>query len=115
VKLKTLTNLPAIVSLKTSGGSRTSVDLICVIDNSGSMNGEKIKLVQDTINFLLETLTPSDRLSIITFNSSSNRLCPLKSVTGENMQFFKHIVESIQAGGGTDINSGLELALKTIR
>jgi len=71
-----------MATLKSSGGSRTSVDLICVIDNSGSMQGEKIGLVKETINFLLETLTPSDRLSIITFNSYANRLCGLKTVTG---------------------------------
>lgn len=39
VKLKNLTELPAMATLKTSGGNRTSVDLICVIDNSGSMTG----------------------------------------------------------------------------
>jgi len=39
VKLKTAAELPAMVTLKSSGGSRTSVDLICVIDNSGSMQG----------------------------------------------------------------------------
>lgn len=38
-KLKEETMLPAMCSLKTEGGSRTSVDLICVIDVSGSMNG----------------------------------------------------------------------------
>ena len=31
------------------------------------------------------------------------------------MNTFLHIVQSIQAGGGTNINSGLQLALKTIR
>lgn len=31
------------------------------------------------------------------------------------MQSFKNIVDGIQAGGGTNINSGLQLALKTIR
>lgn len=82
VKLKTAEILPAMVTLKSSGGSRTSVDLICVIDNSGSMSGEKIGLVKETMNFLLETLTPSDRLSIITFNNHSQRLCGLKTVTG---------------------------------
>ena len=39
VNLKKETLLPAMASIKTSGGSRTSVDLICVIDNSGSMSG----------------------------------------------------------------------------
>ena len=50
-----------------SGGSRTSVDLICVIDVSGSMGGPKIELVKETMKVLIETLTPTDRLSIITF------------------------------------------------
>ena len=104
-----------MVTLKSTGGSRTSVDLICVIDNSGSMGGAKIQLVKETIKFLLETLTPSDRLSIVTFNSYANRLCGLKCVSGENMNVFNNIVHNIQAGGGTNINSGLQLALKTIR
>lgn len=63
----------------------------------------------------METLTPSDRLSIITFNSNSNRLCGLKCVTGENMQNFKNIISNIYAGGGTNINSGMQVALKIIR
>ena len=92
VKLKSATDLPAMVSLKTSGGTRTSVDLICVIDNSGSMNGQKIELVKDTLKFLIETLTPSDRLSIILFNSYATRVCGLKCVTPENsVQFVNHV------------------------
>jgi hypothetical protein len=31
------------------------------------------------------------------------------------MQFFRNTVDGIMAGGGTNINSGLQLALKTIR
>lgn len=45
VKLGEVTVLPAMCKIVSSGGSRTSVDLVCVIDVSGSMNGEKIDLV----------------------------------------------------------------------
>ena len=38
-KLKEEVMLPAMCSLSTEGGNRTSVDLICVIDISGSMGG----------------------------------------------------------------------------
>lgn len=114
-KLKEPTILPAMATLTSSGGSRTSVDLICVIDNSGSMSGEKIELVKETMRFLLETLTPADRLSIITFNSGSSRLCGLMGVSGENMIALNNHINSIHAGGGTNIDSGLMLALKTIR
>lgn len=80
-KLKEEVMLPAMVSLRTEGGSRTSVDLICVIDVSGSMMGEKIELVRSTMKYLLEALTPADRLSIITFESWGERVCGLKCVT----------------------------------
>lgn len=70
-----------MVQVKTSGGERTSVDLICVIDVSGSMSGQKLDLVKETMKYLIETLTPSDRLSIITFQSQASRICPLKAVT----------------------------------
>jgi len=80
-KLKEEVMLPAMVSLKTEGGSRTSVDLICVIDVSGSMMGEKIELVRSTMKYLLEALTPADRLSIITFENWGERVCGLKCVT----------------------------------
>lgn len=45
--------LPAMCSIKTSGGARTNVDLICVIDVSGSMSGDKIQLVKSTMKYLL--------------------------------------------------------------
>ncbi len=80
-KLKEEVMLPAMVSLRTEGGSRTSVDLICVIDVSGSMMGEKIELVRSTMKYLLEALTPADRLLIITFESWGERVCGLKCVT----------------------------------
>lgn len=39
VKLGEATVLPAMASVVASGGTRTSVDLVCVIDVSGSMGG----------------------------------------------------------------------------
>ena len=115
VKLGEPTIMPGMCSLMAEGGTRTSVDLICVIDVSGSMSGKKIQLVQETMKFLIETLTPSDRLSIITFNSSARKICGLKTVTQENMVAFSGLINSLRAGGGTNITSGMEYAFKTIR
>jgi Mg-chelatase subunit ChlD len=104
-----------MISLKTNGGSRTDVDLICVIDVSWSMNGDKIQLVKNTMKYLLEMLTPSDRLSIITFNTKGERICGLKCVTQENMVSFEKYILNLEASGGTSICEGLNLALQTIR
>ena len=34
--------------------SRASVDIVAVIDKSGSMKGEKLKLVQETLHFVID-------------------------------------------------------------
>lgn len=64
---------------------------------------------------LIETLTPNDRVSIITFQSCGNRICPLKAVTQENTVSFMNHINNLHAGGGTNIMSGMDLALKTLR
>ena len=107
--------MPAMCSIKTSGGAKSNVDLICVIDVSGSMSGDKIQLVRETMKFLLETLTPDDRLSIITFSTSGTRVNGLKRVTPENLPMLESNIAGLISGGGTNINSGLSLALKTMR
>lgn len=44
------------------------------------------------MKYVLEALTPSDRVSIITFESVAKRVCALKCVTGENMQAFNNYI-----------------------
>ena len=53
---------------------RKGIDLICVIDVSGSMKGQKIKLVKQTLENILNFIKPCDRLSLIKFNSTSEVL-----------------------------------------
>ena len=48
------------------------------------MKGEKIKLVKDTVSFVIEELNEKDRISILTFNSKITKVCGLKSMTSEN-------------------------------
>lgn len=60
-------------------------------------------------------MTPTDRLSIITFNSSGFRICPLRCVTPENIVNLNNNINGLFASGGTNIMSGLDLALRTIR
>lgn len=78
VSLNTKSNADKVkIDLK----NRPSIDLICVIDQSGSMAGAKIKLVQDTLKYLLELLNENDRLCLVLFESSATRLSPLYRLT----------------------------------
>lgn len=47
------------------------IDLVCVVDQSGSMNGDKIELLKNTLKYIIEQMGTLDRLSIITFNSTA--------------------------------------------
>ena len=47
------------------------VDLVCVVDQSGSMQGAKIKLLKDTLNYIIDQMGVLDRLAIISFNTSA--------------------------------------------
>lgn len=66
------------------GNSRASIDLICVIDNSGSMQGEKIENVKKTLVSLLDLMGEDDRICLILFNSGASRLCHLQKTSKAN-------------------------------
>ena len=111
-------NHTMLVSLGTetiSTSYKTPVDLICVIDVSGSMKGLKINLVKEALECLLNYLGDLDRLSIIVFSKSVSRLFPLLRTTSSNKKKISTFIERISACGGTDINLGLEHAFKVIK
>ncbi|KAL4499756.1 hypothetical protein ABPG72_017296 [Tetrahymena utriculariae] len=125
-------NIPIMVSVKTQDSindiqeeqkeqvkqveqSRPSIDLVCVIDNSGSMQGEKIQNVKTTLLQLLDMLNSNDRLSLILFNSYPTLLCNLRKVDDENKPSIQNIINSITADGGTDINSGMLMAFNILQ
>lgn len=94
---------------------RTPIDLICVIDKSGSMGGEKIKLVHETLEFIIENLNSEDRLSVISFNDNATREFNLCRMKEDKKHEFNKIVTNITSWGGTTISTGLEMAFKTIK
>ena len=94
---------------------RPPIDLICVIDTSGSMSGNKISLVQQTMNYLLTIMQQYDRLCLINFESSANRLTGLHLVTPSNKLLFEQSILKLNASGGTNIQSGLEMALDVLK
>jgi uncharacterized protein YegL len=97
---------------------RVPMDLVVVADRSGSMQGTKIALVQQAIQYLLTQMTPEDRLSVIAFNHSVHTVFPLRAGTSEQKSIMSQMVNQhpeMQADGGTEIWSGLHHAIQTIR
>ncbi|CAD8144235.1 unnamed protein product [Paramecium octaurelia] len=94
---------------------RQGIDLICLIDHSGSMQGEKIKLVKNSLKHLLKLLQSQDRLCLIEFDDQNYRLTRLMRVTQENMYKFEIAIDTIEANGENDIANAVKMALSVLK
>lgn len=72
--------VPIMATIKGSASKRTNVDMICVLDVSGSMSGKKLRLLKQTITYMLEILEDNDRFSLITFSDSAHQYINLRQV-----------------------------------
>ncbi|KAK2997689.1 hypothetical protein RJ639_026654 [Escallonia herrerae] len=102
-------NLPSV-----SQNSRAPVDLVTVLDVSGSMAGTKLALLKRAMGFVIQNLGPSDRLSVISFSSTARRLFPLRRMTDNGRQEALQAVNSLISNGGTNIAEGLRKCAKVM-
>lgn len=90
------------------GKQRLGLDVVMIIDISGSMSGEKIKLVVETLLFIIDEMQETDRLSLIAFDNVSEILTSLTPMTAKaKEEFKKKVLERIKSRGDTDIRKGL--------
>ncbi|KAL4190254.1 hypothetical protein AMTRI_Chr07g23740 [Amborella trichopoda] len=93
---------------------RAPVDLVTVLDVSGSMAGTKLALLKRAMGFVIQNLGPSDRLSVIAFSSNARRLFNLRRMSESGRQQALHAVNALASTGGTNIAEGLRKAAKVI-
>ncbi|CAI9105043.1 OLC1v1003879C1 [Oldenlandia corymbosa var. corymbosa] len=101
-------------SLVTSHQSRVPVDLVTVLDVSGSMAGTKLALLKRAMGFVIQNLGPSDRLSVIAFSSTARRLFSLRRMTDVGKEEALQAVNSLSSSGGTNIAEGLKKGAKVM-
>nr|DAD28024.1 TPA_asm: hypothetical protein HUJ06_029492 [Nelumbo nucifera] len=94
--------------------SRAPVDLVTVLDVSGSMAGTKLALLKRAMGFVIQNLGPSDRLSVIAFSSTARRLFPLRRMSDIGRQQALQAVNSLTSNGGTNIAEGLRKGAKVM-
>lgn len=93
---------------------RAPVDLVTVLDISGSMAGTKLALLKRAMGFVIQNLGSNDRLSVIAFSSTARRLFPLCRMTDAGRQQALQAVNSLVANGGTNIAEGLRKGAKVM-
>ena len=119
---------------------RKKLNLTIVIDNSGSMGGKyneyyydnsgnqvstyagegifrqtKMESANEAVVAILDELNSQDYLSIVTFNSSATLNLPIGAVNKMDMRDIADHVMNIEAGGSTNLESGIKTATQQYR
>jgi Ca-activated chloride channel homolog len=121
--------------MKESDFQRKKLNLVIVLDNSGSMGESytqyyydrygnyvdayadegidrrtKIRSATESVVSLLDQLHGDDRLAIVIFNGNASLVKPMGLVSKTNMQDIKNRALDITAGGSTNLSAGLQMA-----
>lgn len=106
-------------SLRPQQGATTTLDLLFLLDSTGSMGGE-IRRIQQTISDISYQITtlpgqPRLRFGLVTYRDRGDSYVTRKYGFTENLGDFSNFLNSISAGGGGDypesLNEGLHVAV----
>jgi len=106
-----------VVSLQapqTNQESRAPVDIVAVIDRSGSMQGQKLDLVKQSLGFVQRQLLPQDRLCIVTYDNHVRTELALTNMDPKGKESAKAAVAAIRPGGSTNLSGGLLRGIEEI-
>lgn len=90
------------------------VDLVIVMDRSGSMAGQKLSDARLAVTQLIDRMTANDRLAIITYSNAVEVLSPLVNMDEAHRQQLKTAVAQVKADGGTNLGAGLKHGIQTL-
>ncbi len=91
-----------------------NVDMVIVLDRSGSMKGKKINDARQSILNLIAKLSDQDRIALVTYSEGVHSDSGLLNVSGANRQYLTSFISGIRASGGTDLGSGLQKGINTL-
>ncbi|RLG94437.1 hypothetical protein DRO29_06555, partial [Candidatus Bathyarchaeota archaeon] len=88
-----------------------NIDVVEVIDRSGSMSGEKIQSAKDSAKLFVDLMRINDSIGVVSYSSSASVNYGLTKITSETIkQDAKNAIDGISAGGYTSIGAGLRAA-----
>jgi len=86
---------------------RAPVDLIAVVDKSGSMKGEKLTLVKEACTFIVQELQEDDCFCLVTYDTNVIVDFPVQRMTEDNKKVVLTCITNINDGSSTNLSGGL--------
>lgn len=81
------------------------MNLVLVIDRSGSMSGDRISKVKTALRKFAERIRPSDRIAIVSFGNDTT--VHLAHCEGSDQETIFQTIDAIRINGGTNLHGGL--------
>lgn len=89
--------------------------IVFVLDVSGSMIGGKLQMGKSAICRCIEMLDENSKFSVITFQNKAKLIVPMTNASTTSKKEALRAINTLIAGGGTEMSKGLNTALEQIR
>ena len=100
--------------MESAAAQSRHVDMVIVLDRSGSMQGQKIADARQAALNLLSRLGQQDRFALVTYADNVHQSSAMLNVSETNRNYLKSIISSVRAGGGTNLGAGLKQGINTL-
>ena len=86
--------------------SRAPLNLALILDRSGSMQGDKLRYVQQAACHVLDMLDERDRIAVVAYDDQVILLAPSQPISEHTRAELKRKINELRPGGWTDLSGG---------
>lgn len=91
---------------------RPGETLVMVVDESGSMAGERIAVVRTALHQLVDRLKPQDTFGLIAFSTQARVVVPTRPVNAHHLPAVHQLIDGLVDRASTDLCAGYLLGLQ---
>ena len=105
---------PCQVTIKAAKRRICEVDIVCVVDQSGSVMENYQSVIVKAMHILVSQLGEIDRLAVVGFSDTANLILPLTCCTDTGKQKIMDSIRQLSAMDLTNLESGVTLGLQVL-